>query len=336
MDDKDRTGAAFQGRPDHSNALDLPGSESDQNDQGNSDHNSAEDEHYTSIFQIRGSTYGEQYQNNLKEVQGALKQCISVPIRLLFQKDNPKDKHAISVNVTVNSKDRQLGYIGVKKIPKVADRILIAEARRRNTQMSCLTEVPSIPKDHLLQKYSDGNAVYIKDLNVKLKHCLDHWKSQSSNSQLPVKNPTIQEFIKTQQWPNLTVSVVKDVGRDEMEEEHPYTKNSKKRFLVQSTKKMDCKSQITLKAVVKFPDFKIDGLDSTYRRKKCASNLRAANFNHVKKDLKIVLILPDAKSHQNHLIEFQNCTDSAVNLAVKREEETSNVESSNEAETKKR
>ena len=46
----------------------------------------------------------------------------------------------------------------------------------------------------------------------------------------------------------------------------------------------------------------IDGLDSTYRRKKCASNLRAANFNHVKKDVKIVLILPDAKSHQNHLI----------------------------------
>ncbi|CAG2191830.1 unnamed protein product [Mytilus edulis] len=90
--------------------------------------------------------------------------------------------------------------------------------------------------------------------------------------------------------------------KDEMEEEHPYTKNSKKRFLVQSTKKMDCKSQITLKAVVKFPDFKIDGLDSTYRRKKCASNLRAANFNHVKKDVKIVLILPDAKSHQNHLI----------------------------------
>ncbi|XP_063427604.1 uncharacterized protein LOC134711096 [Mytilus trossulus] len=90
--------------------------------------------------------------------------------------------------------------------------------------------------------------------------------------------------------------------KDEMEEEHPYTKNSKKRFLVQSTKKMDCKSQITLKAVVKFPDFKVDGLDSTYRRKKCASNLRAANFNHVKKDVKIVLILPDAKSHQNHLI----------------------------------
>ena len=46
--------------------------------------------------------------------------------------------------------------------------------------------------------------------------------------------------------------------QDEMEEEHPYTKNSKKRFLVQSTKKMDCKSQITLKAVVKFPDFKVN------------------------------------------------------------------------------
>ncbi|CAG2201277.1 unnamed protein product [Mytilus edulis] len=150
-------GATFQGRPDHSNALDLPGmpvhnldqtlecscvvggsifvpnkditiltseltvndsgSESDQDDQGISDHNSAEDEHYTSIFQIRGSTYGEQYQHNLKEVQGALRQCISVPVRLLFQKDNPKDKNAISVNVTVNSKDLQLGYIGVKKIP---------------------------------------------------------------------------------------------------------------------------------------------------------------------------------------------------------------------------
>ncbi|CAG2209103.1 unnamed protein product [Mytilus edulis] len=160
-------GATFQGRPDHSNALDLPGmpvhnldqtlecsclvggsmfvpnkditiltsvlsvndsgSESDQDDQGISDHNSAEDEHYTSIFQIRGSTYGEQYQHNLKEVQGALRQCISVPVRLLFQKDNPKDKNAISVNVTVNSKDLQLGYIGVKKIPKVTKALTSGE-----------------------------------------------------------------------------------------------------------------------------------------------------------------------------------------------------------------
>ncbi|XP_052097298.1 uncharacterized protein LOC127732258 [Mytilus californianus] len=90
--------------------------------------------------------------------------------------------------------------------------------------------------------------------------------------------------------------------KDEMEEEHPYTNNSKKRFLVQSTKKMDCQSQIILKAIVKFPDFKVDGPDSIYRRKKCAANLRAANFSHVKKDLKIVLFLPDANSHQNHLI----------------------------------
>ncbi|CAG2210751.1 unnamed protein product [Mytilus edulis] len=159
--------ATFQGRPDHSNALDLPGmpvhnldqtlecscvvggsifvpnkditiltseltvndsgSESDQDDQGISDHNSAEDEHYTSIFQIRGSTYGEQYQHNLKEVQGALRQCISVPVRLLFQKDNPKDKNAISVNATVNSKDLQLGYIGVKKIPKVTKALTSGE-----------------------------------------------------------------------------------------------------------------------------------------------------------------------------------------------------------------
>ncbi|VDI76612.1 Hypothetical predicted protein [Mytilus galloprovincialis] len=138
-------GATFQGRPDHSNALDLPGmpvhnmdqtlecaclvggsifvphkdiailtykislndsgSESYQDDQGISDHYSAEDEHCTSIFQIRGSTYGEQYQHNLKEVQGALRQRMSVPVRLLFEKDNPKDKNGISVNVTVNRKD---------------------------------------------------------------------------------------------------------------------------------------------------------------------------------------------------------------------------------------
>ncbi|XP_076083835.1 uncharacterized protein LOC143054699 [Mytilus galloprovincialis] len=160
-------GATFLGRPDHSNALDLPGmpvhnlneilkcscvvggsifvpnkdinvltseltvndsgSESDQDDQGISDHDSAEDEHYTSIFQIRGSTYGGEYQLNLKEVQGALRQCISVPVRLLFQKDNPKDKNAISVNATVNSKDLQLGYIGVKKIPKVTKALTSGE-----------------------------------------------------------------------------------------------------------------------------------------------------------------------------------------------------------------
>ncbi|VDH89530.1 Hypothetical predicted protein [Mytilus galloprovincialis] len=110
---------------------------------------------------------------------------------------------------------------------QVAYRILTAEARRRNTQMSCLTEVPSIPKHDLLQKYSDGNAVYLKDLNVKLKHRLDHWKTQSSNPQLTVENlPAIEEFIKNQQWPNLTVSVVKDVRKGVIVKEHKVEKGT--------------------------------------------------------------------------------------------------------------
>ncbi|XP_021363131.1 uncharacterized protein LOC110456622 [Mizuhopecten yessoensis] len=124
-------GATFQGRPDHINALDLPGmpvhnlnfldqvqqcsclgggsifvqiennaisrteltdlgSDSDEDDdQSSSEPNSDEDEHYTSIIQIRGSTYGEHYRQNLKDVQSALRQCPFVPVRLLSEEDNP-------------------------------------------------------------------------------------------------------------------------------------------------------------------------------------------------------------------------------------------------------
>ncbi|VDI37107.1 Hypothetical predicted protein [Mytilus galloprovincialis] len=92
--------------------------------------------------------------------------------------------------------------------------------------------------------------------------------------------------------------------KDEMEEEHPYTKNSKKRVLVQSTKKMDCKSQITLKAVVKFPDFKFSGysqpLDSQVKE-----HIRELVFDGVRK-------VSEMKRHLNIFVKRELSLDMPI------------------------
>ena len=146
-------GATFRGRPDHCNAIDLPGmpvnnfdfinpkcsclggssilvesentctqnhnSDSDKDDLHNSDADNNDNELFTSIVQIRGSTYDDIYQQNLKVVQSALRQNQDIEVNLLSEADNPKDKNAISVNVVINGKELKLGYVGLKKIPKV-------------------------------------------------------------------------------------------------------------------------------------------------------------------------------------------------------------------------
>ena len=74
---------------------------------------------YTSVFSVKGSTYDEQYQRNLKTVQSAIRHKKESVVKLLPEKDNPRDSNAICVVVQLDSAILPLGYIGVKKIPKL-------------------------------------------------------------------------------------------------------------------------------------------------------------------------------------------------------------------------
>lgn len=72
---------------------------------------------------------------------------------------------------------------------------------------------------------------------------------------------------------------------------------------MQPTKKMNCPASIHLKAVLKFPEFKIEGNDSSWRRKRLSKLLRQrlSEEGPLVKNLEIYITLPDPGDHRNHL-----------------------------------
>lgn len=75
------------------------------------------------------------------------------------------------------------------------------------------------------------------------------------------------------------------------------------RQILQPTKKMNCPASIHLKAVLKFPEFKIEGNDSSWRRKRLSKLLRQrlSEEGPLVKNLEIYITLPDPGDHRNHL-----------------------------------
>ena len=154
-------GAKYIGRPpDHFNVIDLPempvldlqssacsctgnpqntriqnftnltyveSNSEDDGDQHDGEANDAGDELYTTTFPIKGSTYNDIYQENLKTVQRALRLKTPMTIQLEQEPDNPKDSNAILVKVCVDDLFLIIGYIGVKKLPKVVSAIRLQE-----------------------------------------------------------------------------------------------------------------------------------------------------------------------------------------------------------------
>lgn len=91
----------------------IESSDDDENDHDLVDDNDSD--LYTSVFSVKGSTYDEQYQRNLKTVQSAIRHKNESVVKLLPEKDNPRDSNAICVVVQLDSAFLPLGYIGVKK-----------------------------------------------------------------------------------------------------------------------------------------------------------------------------------------------------------------------------
>jgi hypothetical protein len=99
----------------------------DDGDQHDEEANDASDELYTTTFAIKGSTYNNIYQVNLKTVQSALRLKKPMTIQLEKEPDNPKDSNVILVKVCVDDLFLIIGYIGVKKLPKVVSAIRLRE-----------------------------------------------------------------------------------------------------------------------------------------------------------------------------------------------------------------
>ncbi|XP_061170959.1 uncharacterized protein LOC133180449 [Saccostrea echinata] len=147
-------GAQFKGMPQQMNAVDLPGmpaighsscvccaqsrgvsiqtadlppnpdsSESEDSEQCSGDEDVESSELFTQVLAVKGSTYEERYQTNLKTVQTALRHQKDIVVKLLPEKENPKDANAICVIARIEEQSLPLGYIGVRKIPKVTSAI---------------------------------------------------------------------------------------------------------------------------------------------------------------------------------------------------------------------
>ncbi|XP_071181614.1 uncharacterized protein [Mytilus edulis] len=145
-------GAQLRSQPDHCNAVDLPGmpvcdyedlncscvrgtsifstTSTDQQDQSKSmcmpvavnmdDKVKVDTVQYTVTIPIKGSTYGEEYQNNLKFARTSIRLKKEVLVELSRETDNPKDKNAIIIKANIDGQLHPLGYVGLQHIPKVA------------------------------------------------------------------------------------------------------------------------------------------------------------------------------------------------------------------------
>ncbi|XP_056009971.1 uncharacterized protein LOC125679921 isoform X2 [Ostrea edulis] len=87
----------------------------------------------------------------------------------------------------------------------------------------------------------------------------------------------------------------------EADQDHSYTQKS--RTLVQNTKKLDCPARIYMKKICKFPDYKILGHDSIWKRKKQVQKLKKALSTNedMLREEEIHIFFPGIESHKNHL-----------------------------------
>ena len=97
------------------NLTHIESNSEDDGDQHDGEANDTDEELYTTTFAIKGSTYNDIYQENLKTVQSALRLKKPMTIQLEKEPDNPKDSNVILVKICVDDLSLIIGYIGVKK-----------------------------------------------------------------------------------------------------------------------------------------------------------------------------------------------------------------------------
>lgn len=97
-----------------------PNEESSDECEQNSEDDGESSELFTPAFAVKGSTYEESYQSNSQTtVHSAIRSQQEIVVNLVPERDNPKDANVIRVVVSVEDQSLPIGYIVVRKIPKV-------------------------------------------------------------------------------------------------------------------------------------------------------------------------------------------------------------------------
>ncbi|CAC5410181.1 CARF [Mytilus coruscus] len=81
-------------------------------------------------------------------------------------------------------------------------------------------------------------------------------------------------------------------------EDHSYGSRKRKR-MIQNTKKMDCPAFIKVKVVVKFPQFKVEGMVSEWQRREMVKKIK--HRENLEKEGRFYIFFPSDDQHENHL-----------------------------------
>nr|XP_022298783.1 uncharacterized protein LOC111107733 [Crassostrea virginica] len=93
--------------------------------------------------------------------------------------------------------------------------------------------------------------------------------------------------------------------------DHNYSRKGKSRKKIQDSKKQSCPAMIRIRAIMKFPDFKIDSYNNKFLKRQISRKLKQAfaNRDPIKKSMVYLLSYPSANDHKNHLTgEFAGFT----------------------------
>ncbi|XP_062601183.1 calcium-responsive transcription factor-like [Saccostrea cucullata] len=93
--------------------------------------------------------------------------------------------------------------------------------------------------------------------------------------------------------------------------DHDYSNKGKARKKIQMSKKQACPATIRIRAIMKFPDFKVDSYNNKLMKRKISRNLKQAfaNRDTIQKSLVYLVSYPSVKDHKNHLTgEFAGFT----------------------------
>lgn len=85
----------------HQTVASEPNEESSDECEQCSEDDGESSELFTQAFAVKGSTYEESYQSNLKTVQSAIRSQQEIVVNLVPERDNSKDANAIRVVVSV-------------------------------------------------------------------------------------------------------------------------------------------------------------------------------------------------------------------------------------------
>ena len=105
------------------------------------------DETYNLSFSIKGSTYDQMYQENLKNARQALSENGHLEADFHHEPENPVDKNAIAIYIKLVDKSLKVGYVPGPRISQISKAITTNDII--NCTITAITRryIPSIQKN---------------------------------------------------------------------------------------------------------------------------------------------------------------------------------------------